>query len=111
MLIKVEPVKHAIVCGQGTDQIQIDGIAFSQLSEEFLRWCCKFSIIVKIDPPILFFAIKNISSWIQDLLLELEHRKALCFSDQLISTYKFFTLSTKQKAQLFRVGLSEAVIA
>ena len=34
-------------------------------------------------PQSYFYAL-NISSWIQDLLLELEHRKALCFSDQLI---------------------------
>jgi glyoxylase-like metal-dependent hydrolase (beta-lactamase superfamily II) len=78
---QTEPVKHAIYAAKVLIKFKLMELN-SVNAEEFLRWCCISPLLIKLHQS--YFYALNISSWIQDLLLELEHRKALCFSDQLI---------------------------
>lgn len=78
---QAEPVKHAIYAAKVLIKFKLMELN-SINSNDFLQWCCLSPLLIKIHQ--VYFYPLNISNWIQDLLIELEHRKALRFSDHFI---------------------------
>ena len=76
-----EPIKHAMYAAKVLIKFKLMELN-SVNSNDFLQWCCLSPLMIKIHQA--YFHPLIISSWIQDVLIELEHRKALRFSDQLI---------------------------
>lgn len=76
-----EPIKHAIYAAKVLIKFKLMELN-SINSNEFLQWCSLSPLLIKIHQA--YFYDLNISNWIQDLLIELEHRKAVRFVDHSI---------------------------
>jgi glyoxylase-like metal-dependent hydrolase (beta-lactamase superfamily II) len=77
-----EPIKHAIYAAKVLIKFKLMEL-HTVPSNSFLHWCCNSPLLLKIHQH-HFFAMP-VSTWIQDLLVELQNRKALLISGDLIS--------------------------
>lgn len=78
---QADPLKHANYAAKVLIKFKLMELHSMNLLE-FLEWCVNSALLRKIHQA--FFSALTIKIWVQEVLIELESRKALLISDQFI---------------------------